>query len=78
MKDAKVLGLGCRRCNAAVHMVRDAATKAGVEVTVEKVTDGSEISGRGIASTLGLVADGKVMHAGGLPMAEDVARWIRA
>lgn len=76
MKNIKVLGPGCKRCDAAVQMVKDAATKAGIEVTVEKVTDYAEIAGYGIASTPGLVVDGKVVHAGGLPKAEDVARWI--
>ena len=78
MKNVEVLGPGCKRCDAAVQMVKDAATKAGVEVTVEKVTDYAEIAGYGIASTPGLVVDGKVVHAGGLPKAEDVARWITA
>jgi hypothetical protein len=49
-----------------------------VEVSVEKVTDYAEIAGYGIASTPGLVVDGKVVHAGGLPKPEDVARWITA
>ena len=78
MKNVKVLGPGCKRCDAAVQMVKDAATQAGVEVTVEKVTDYAEIAGYGIASTPGIMVDGKVMHAGGLPRAEDLARWIAA
>ncbi len=76
MKDVKVLGPGCKRCDAAMQMVRDAAARAGVEVRVEKVTDYAVIAGYGIAATPGLVVDGKVVHAGGLPKAEDVARWI--
>jgi len=78
MKNVKVLGPGCKRCDAAVQMVKDAASKAGVEVTVEKVTDYAEIAGYGIASTPGLVLDGKVVHAGGLPKADDITRWITA
>lgn len=78
MKDVKVLGPGCKRCDAAVQMVKDAAAAAGVEVAVAKVTDYAEIAGYGIASTPGIVVDGKVVHAGGLPKAEDLARWIRA
>jgi small redox-active disulfide protein 2 len=76
MKDVKVLGPGCRRCDAAVQMVKDAAAASGVEVAVSKVTDYAEIAGYGIAATPGIVVDGKVVHAGGLPKAEDLARWI--
>ena len=76
MKDVKVLGPGCRRCDTAVQMVKDAAAKAGVEVTVEKVTDYAAIAGYGIASTPGIVVDGKVVHTGGLPKPEDVQRWV--
>lgn len=76
MKDVKVLGPGCKRCDAAVQMVKDAAAAAGVEVAVAKVTDYAEIAGYGIASTPGIVVDGKVVHAGGLPKAEDLSRWI--
>ncbi len=78
MKDVKVLGPGCKRCETVVQMVKDAAAQAGVEVTVTKVTDYAEIAGYGIASTPGIVVDGKVVHAGGLPKAEDLVRWITA
>jgi small redox-active disulfide protein 2 len=78
MKDVKVLGPGCKRCDAAVQMVKEAAAAAGVEVAVSKVTDYAEIAGYGIASTPGIVVDGRVVHAGGLPKAEELARWIAA
>jgi small redox-active disulfide protein 2 len=78
MKDVKLLGPGCKRCETVVQMVKDAAAQAGVDVTVTKVTDYAEIAGYGIASTPGIVVDGKVVHAGGLPKAEDLVRWITA
>ena len=78
MKDVKVLGPGCKRCETMVQIVKDAAAQAGVDVTVTKVTDYAEIAGYGIASTPGIVVDGKVVHAGGLPKAEDLVRWITA
>ena len=31
MKDVKVLGPGCKRCDAAVQMVKDAAVAAGID-----------------------------------------------
>jgi len=49
-----------------------------LEVAVAKVTDYAEIAGYGIASTPGIMVDGKVVHAGRLPKPEDLARWIRA
>ena len=32
--------------------------------------------GYGIVSTPGIVIDGKVVHAGGLPKTEDLAKWL--
>jgi small redox-active disulfide protein 2 len=78
MKDVKVLGPGCARCNATAEMVKTEAAKTGVEVTIEKITDYAAVAGYGIVSTPGIVIDGKVVHAGGLPKAEDVAKWLKA
>lgn len=78
MKDVKVLGSGCKRCEAAAEMVKAEAAKLGLQVRVEKVTDYAAIAQFGIASTPGIVVDGKVVHAGGLPKPETVAGWLRA
>ena len=78
MKDVKVLGPGCKRCNTTAEMVQAEANKLGLPVTIEKVTDYAAIAGYGIASTPGIVIDGKVVHAGGLPKSEDLARWLAA
>jgi small redox-active disulfide protein 2 len=78
MKDVKVLGPGCKRCETTAEMVRAEAQRLGVAVTVEKVTDYAEIAQFGVASTPGIVIDGRVVHAGGLPKAEDLARWLAA
>ena len=78
MKDVKVLGPGCKRCEATAAMVKDAAAKLGIDVTVEKVTDYAEIARFGIAATPGIVVDGKVVHAGGLPKEDAVERWLQA
>jgi small redox-active disulfide protein 2 len=78
MKDVKVLGPGCARCTKTAEMVKEEAEKAGIPVTIEKVTDYAAIAGYGIASTPGIVIDGKVVHAGGLPRAEDLAKWLKA
>lgn len=78
MKEVKVLGPGCKRCTATIEMVQVEADKLSVPVTIEKVTDYSAIASYGIASTPGIVVDGKVVHAGGLPRPGDLARWLAA
>ncbi len=78
MKDVKVLGPGCKRCEATETMVRDAAAKLGIDVKVEKVTDYAEIARFGIVSTPGIVIDGKVVHAGGLPREDALEKWLRS
>lgn len=78
MMEVKVLGSGCKRCAATVEMVQAEADKLGIPVTIEKVTDYAAIAGYGIASTPGIVINGKVVHAGGLPRPDDLTRWLAA
>ena len=78
MKEVIVLGPGCKRCDTTQKMVETAAHDLGVEVSVRKVTDFAEIAGYGIASTPGIVIDGKVVHAGGLPKEADLKAWLSA
>jgi small redox-active disulfide protein 2 len=78
MKDIKVLGPGCKRCQTTEDMVKAAAAALGIEATVEKITDYAEMAKYGIASTPGIVIDGKVVHAGGLPKEDDLKRWLQA
>ena len=77
MKTVKILGSGCKRCIATTDMAKAEAKKLGVEIALEKITDFAEIAGYGIAATPGVVIDGKVVHAGGLPKPEDMAKWLR-
>lgn len=78
MKDIKVFGPGCTRCTMTAKMIEDAAASLGVPVKVEKVTDMADMVRRGILSTPGVVIDGKVVHAGGLPKAEAVSAWLKS
>lgn len=76
MKTIKVLGPGCKRCQATADLLKAEADRLGVPVEVEKVTDLAVIAGYGIMATPGVVVDGEVVHAGGLPRPEEVARWL--
>ncbi|WP_158669078.1 thioredoxin family protein [Bradyrhizobium guangdongense] len=77
MTEIKVLGPGCKRCVTTAEMVQAEADKLGIPVAIEKVTDYAAIASYGIASTPGIVINGKVVHAGGLPRPEDIARWLQ-
>lgn len=78
MKYVQVLGPGCKRCVAAADMVQTQADRLGIPVTIDKITDYAAIAGYGIVSTPGIVVDGKVVHAGGLPKPDEVAKWLAA
>ena len=76
MKNIKVLGPGCKNCETTANLIRLAAEQAGVGIELEKITDVAEILGYGVMSTPGVVIDGKVVHAGGLPGPDLVRRWV--
>ncbi len=78
MKDVKVYGPGCARCEKTAEMVRDAAARLGIDVDVEKITDMAAIAGAGVMSTPGVSIDGKLVHAGGLPDAAKLEDWLKA
>jgi protein-disulfide isomerase len=58
-------------------MVKAEADRLGIEIRLEKVTDYADIARFGIASTPGIVIDGKVVHAGGLPKEEAIGAWLK-
>ena len=67
MKTVKVLGSGCRNCTTTAQLIEEQAKALGVAVTIEKVTDLGQIMAYGVMRTPGVVVDGKVVHAGGVP-----------
>lgn len=77
MKEVKVLGSGCRSCQLTAQLIEREAESLGVEVHVEKITDMAEILGFGVMNTPGVVLDGEVVHAGGVPRVKAVRGWLR-
>jgi small redox-active disulfide protein 2 len=76
MKNVKVLGTGCANCKATVKLIEDAARARGVAVNLEKVENIADIMAYGVMSTPGVVIDGKVVHAGGVPDRRKVENWF--
>jgi small redox-active disulfide protein 2 len=77
MKQIKVLGSGCRNCEITVNVIAQAAKDAGVDVEIEKVTDMAAIMAYGVMSTPGVVVDGKLVYAGGVPGPDQVRAWVK-
>jgi len=76
MKEIKVLGTGCANCNATMKLIEETAKAKGVEIRLEKVEDMAAILGFGVMSTPGVVIDGKVVHAGGVPSKAKIDEWL--
>jgi small redox-active disulfide protein 2 len=76
MKNIKVLGTGCRNCELTARLIVDIAERQGVAIELEKVTDMAAILGYGVMSTPGVVIDGQVVHAGGVPDRKKIEGWL--
>ena len=76
--DIKVLGTGCAKCKTTVALIEQVAKVKGVPVTLQKVEEMRDIVGYGVMSTPGVVIDGKVVHAGGVPSREKIEKWLSA
>jgi small redox-active disulfide protein 2 len=74
--DIKVLGTGCANCKTTLKLIEDVAAEKGVAVRVAKVEDIQSIMSYGVMSTPGVVIDGKVVHAGGVPSRDKIAGWL--
>lgn len=76
--EIKVLGTGCAKCKTTIALIAEVAQARGVPVDLVKVEELREIMGYGVMSTPGVVVDGKVVHAGGVPSRDKVEQWLQA
>ena len=74
--DIKVLGGGCKSCEALLAAAKEAVTQAGIEAEIEYVTDMERIMNYGVMSMPALMIDGKVVSAGKVLKAKDVIKFI--
>ena len=76
MKNVKILGPGCANCKNTFALVEQVAKDKGAAIELEKVEDLRQIMRFGVMSTPGVVIDGKVVHAGGIPARSKVEGWF--
>jgi len=76
MREIKVLGTGCAKCNKLEELTRQAVAEMGLDARVEKITDIKEILKHNIALTPALLVDGEVKIMGKVPVIEDLKKLL--
>ena len=75
--DIKILGSGCAKCNTLEDNTVEALKMLGKEMPVGHVTDFSKIAAYGVMTTPALVYDQKVLIAGRVAKAEEIAELLK-
>ncbi|WP_394266038.1 thioredoxin family protein [Anaerotignum sp.] len=73
----KILGSGCTKCNTLEKNTVDALKMLGKEMPVEHVTDFSKIAAYGVMTTPALVYGEKVIIAGRVAKADEIAALLK-
>ena len=73
----QILGTGCPKCEKLEKHVEEAAKELGIEATVEKVTDITEITAFGVMMTPALAIDGEVKVVGKVPSTEEIKQMLK-
>lgn len=72
----KVLGGGCKSCEALLKSVKEAVSSKGIHAEVEYITDMEKIMGYGVMSMPALMIDDKIVSAGKVLKAKDVEKLL--
>ncbi|MBQ6638795.1 MAG: TM0996/MTH895 family glutaredoxin-like protein [Lachnospiraceae bacterium] len=72
----KVLGAGCKSCEALLNSTKEAVANKGIDTEVEYITDMEKIMSYGVMSMPALVVDEKVVSAGKVLKAREVEKFL--
>lgn len=78
MKRVKVLGTGCANCRTTIRLIEEVARERGIDIQLEKVERIEDIVAAGVLRTPGVIVEGTIVHAGGIPNREAIAGWLQA
>lgn len=70
----KILGSGCKNCEALKANTEEAIREAGIQAEIIKVTDFKEIMTYGVMSTPALVINEKVVSFGKVLKPKDIVK----
>ena len=68
----RVLGGGCKKCEALLKATKEALAKTGLKGEVEYITDYSEIASLGIMTTPALMLDDEIVSTGRVLKTSDI------
>lgn len=77
MKHVQVLGTGCANCRTTIRLIEEVAHERGVQIRLDKVERIEDIVAAGVMRTPGVIVEGKVVHAGGIPNRDAIAGWLQ-
>ncbi|BCG63443.1 MAG: hypothetical protein methR_P1153 [Methyloprofundus sp.] len=78
MKEIKVLGTGCAKCEKTAEIIAKTADELKIAVHVTKETDPEVIMGYGVMSTPAVIIDEVNVHSGSIPHRDAIEAWLRA
>ena len=61
---------------STMELIGEVAKEKGADIELVKIDDLKQIMGYGVMSTPGVVIDGTVVHAGGMPSRARVEQWL--
>ena len=73
----QILGGGCPKCQQLAENAQAAIDEAGVDASIEKITDSDKIMEMGAVMTPALAIDGEVKSAGKVLSADKIAALLR-
>lgn len=76
MKEIKILGTGCPKCQKLAEVVESVAREMNIDYKLEKVTDINKIMDFGIMITPALVVEGEIKIAGKIPKTDDIKKML--
>ena len=76
MKEIKVLGPGCPKCEELMKQTELAIKELGLDCSIEKISDIQQIINYGVMMTPALVVDGQVRVTGKVPSLDDIKGMI--
>ena len=76
MKDILVLGTGCPKCSRLMELAQQSIAELGLDCSVKKVEDITEILSYGLLSPPGLVVAGELKMSGKLPSLDELKEML--